>query len=178
LAASAALATLAVALAAALPSEGVVNAEADSVEVVEYGDLSRHWEGAIRDIAPGGRRLMMINTSLLVAGLGDGLFALIVLYLFLAITCFIGCRIDNAWVVYVPMFIVIVIITLVLVLAPKVPKAELARQQADNALRVVDQNYIPQTTIIVAVFAGAIVATVLMICCHCIQPVYVRSLDD
>ena len=35
--------------------------------------------------------------------------------------CFIGCRIDNAWVVYVPMFLIILIISLVLFLAPKVP---------------------------------------------------------
>lgn len=40
------------------------------------------------------------------------------------------------------------------------------------------RNYIPQTTIIVAIFVGMIVAFILWVCCHCVKPVYVRSLDD
>jgi hypothetical protein len=60
-----------------------------SAGVSGFGDQGWHGEerlGAGHLEMSGGRRLLMLQTSMLVAGLGEGLFAIIILYLVLAAT--------------------------------------------------------------------------------------------
>ena len=53
--------------------------------------------GKLAAAAPGsarGRALLMISTPMMVGGLGDGVVALLVLYILLSLSCFIGCRVQ------------------------------------------------------------------------------------
>jgi hypothetical protein len=77
----------------------------------------------------------------MIGGIGEGLFAFIFLYTILLITvtsvsdlgnifgvfdcmfqsqCLVGCNLENGYLAYIPLFIVVVLITIILVLAPKV----------------------------------------------------------
>jgi hypothetical protein len=81
-----------------------------SAGVIGSGDQDWHGEvlGAGHLEMSGGRRLLMLQTSMLVAGLGEGLFAIIILYLVLAATvgsaprtpclCFLvfACGVDRS----------------------------------------------------------------------------------
>mmetsp|Transcript_16639 Transcript_16639/g.33346 ORF Transcript_16639/g.33346 Transcript_16639/m.33346 type:complete len:205 (+) Transcript_16639:112-726(+) len=127
---------------------------------------------------PQGRKLLMLSSPMLILTIGDGLFALIFLYVVLIIVCFVGCNLKDGFALYIPAFLVVLLITLVLALAPKVPRDELEERREANALRTYDEMFIPQTTIIVLVCFGAVLGLVFMFLCHCITPVYIRSLDD
>lgn len=115
---------------------------------------------------------------MLTGGLGDGLVALLCLYILLFLSCFIGCNIKNGWKVYFPVFFVVLIITLILVLAPKYPRAELEEKRALDKLKVFDMLYIPQVLLTTAIWVGCAGGFVIVLICHWAHPVYARALDD
>ena len=94
--------------------------------------------------------------------------------------CGIACLVEN-WkctCVAIVLFIAILIVTLILVLAPRVPAEEKeARLEADK-LRVFDMFFIPQVFIMTLVWVGVVVSFVIFFFTHCISPVHIRSLDD
>mmetsp|Transcript_33176 Transcript_33176/g.68475 ORF Transcript_33176/g.68475 Transcript_33176/m.68475 type:complete len:121 (+) Transcript_33176:3-365(+) len=120
----------------------------------------------------------MLTTPMLILTIGDALFALIFLFFLLFVACFVGCNLKGGFVIYIPAFLIVLLITLVLALAPKVPRELLEERQEENALKTYDRLFIPQTTVIVVVCFGAVLGLLFMFLCHCITPVYVRSLDD
>lgn len=120
----------------------------------------------------------MLSTPMLIATIGDGLFALIFLYVILILICFVGCNLKGGFAVYIPAFLIVLLITLVLGLAPKVPRDVLEERRQADALKTYDRLFIPQTTIIVLVCFGVVLGLLFMFLCHCITPVSIRSLDD
>jgi len=66
------------------------------------------------------RKLLMLSPSLYVAGVGDGLFSLFILYVLLIISCAVGCNIRNGCPLILISVIVVLVVTLVLVLSPRV----------------------------------------------------------
>ena len=59
---------------------------------------------------------------------------------------------QGGWKIYVPLFVLVLIVTLILVLAPKSSKSEIEEQLALDKLTVFDRTFIPQVCEGVEVF--------------------------
>ncbi|EKX46850.1 hypothetical protein GUITHDRAFT_152227 [Guillardia theta CCMP2712] len=124
------------------------------------------------------RKLLMLSPSLYVAGVGDGLFSLFILYVLLIISCAVGCNIRNGCPLILISVIVVLVVTLVLVLSPRVPRQELQALAEQQKYQPFDRLYIWQALIMSLVWLGLLIALISMFLCHCIKPVYAKSLED